>query len=253
MCVSLLRRPSLSCAHEKLKRKKEREKRGSNSMKLKLLLVQCWESRVWCVCMYVCVSVHSFIHQQPLTWGELWTRVNSLVLVPLSCADLPLYICTQWLECAVVFSSSFCVSVSVWINDSPPRMAFRRPATVTLVTFILLFTTFTIVIANVPTSPSVTLPTDLPTDQGSDFEWRAKLPKDLRIDVQGNNLSTGGSSNPSNHREGANPVESLRYAVASFDFNHVATPYIISLWIIIVGLAKIGKFLLNILLFFSFL
>ena len=33
----------------------------------------------------------------------------------------------------------------------------------------------------------------------------------------------------------------LRYAVASFDFHHVATPYIISLWIIIVGLAKIGE------------
>ena len=36
--------------------------------------------------------------------------------------------------------------------------------------------------------------------------------------------------------------KSERYQVASFDFNHVATPYIISLWIIIVGLAKIGKF-----------
>ena len=35
--------------------------------------------------------------------------------------------------------------------------------------------------------------------------------------------------------------EVKRYQVASFDFNHVATPYIISLWIIIVGLAKIGK------------
>ncbi|KAI1306501.1 Sodium/hydrogen exchanger 3 [Halotydeus destructor] len=31
-----------------------------------------------------------------------------------------------------------------------------------------------------------------------------------------------------------------RYHVFSFDFNNVATPYIISLWIIIVGLAKIG-------------
>lgn len=37
----------------------------------------------------------------------------------------------------------------------------------------------------------------------------------------------------------------MRYAVASFDFHHVATPYIISLWIIIVGLAKIGKDLLT--------
>lgn len=32
-----------------------------------------------------------------------------------------------------------------------------------------------------------------------------------------------------------------RYQVAKFDFEHVSTPYIISLWIIIVGLAKIGK------------
>ncbi|KAH9399779.1 Sodium/hydrogen exchanger 1 [Tyrophagus putrescentiae] len=31
-----------------------------------------------------------------------------------------------------------------------------------------------------------------------------------------------------------------RYQVAKFDFEHVATPYIISMWIIIVGLAKIG-------------
>jgi hypothetical protein len=32
-----------------------------------------------------------------------------------------------------------------------------------------------------------------------------------------------------------------RYQVAKFDFEHVSTPYIISLWIIIVGLAKIGE------------
>ena len=46
-----------------------------------------------------------------------------------------------------------------------------------------------------------------------------------------NNFSSGGSE----------VHEVKRYQVASFDFNHVATPYIISLWIIIVGLAKIGK------------
>ena len=109
--------------------------------------------------------------------------------------------------------------------------------------FIILTVTVTIVIANVPTSPSVTSSSDSSSNPGSssDYEWRAKVPKDLRIDVQGNNLSTGGSSNPSNHGEAASSMESLRYSVASFDFNHVATPYIISLWIIIVGLAKIGK------------
>lgn len=32
-----------------------------------------------------------------------------------------------------------------------------------------------------------------------------------------------------------------RYRVATFDFDHVSTPYIVSLWIIIVGLAKIGE------------
>ena len=123
-------------------------------------------------------------------------------------------------------------------------MAFQRPARVSLVTLLLLTTIVTIVVANVPTSPSVTS-SDSSSQPGSssDFEWRAKVPKDLRIDVQGNNLSTGGSSNPSNHGEAASSMESLRYSVASFDFNHVATPYIISLWIIIVGLAKIGKYM----------
>lgn len=168
-------------------------------------------------------SLYSLIHQA-LTWGELWTRVNPWVLVPVSCADLP------------------CTSVSPPVDAFP--MAFQRPARVSLVTsFIILTVTVTIVIANVPTSPSVTSSSDSSSNPGSssDYEWRAKVPKDLRIDVQGNNLSTGGSSNPSNHGEAASSMESLRYSVASFDFNHVATPYIISLWIIIVGLAKIGK------------
>lgn len=54
--------------------------------------------------------------------------------------------------------------------------------------------------------------------------------------------SVTGDHNP-NGDETVTEVKDLRYAVASFDFHHVATPYIISLWIIIVGLAKIGKFI----------
>lgn len=50
--------------------------------------------------------------------------------------------------------------------------------------------------------------------------------------------ANGGESNRSEPAE-ENGAE--RYAVAGFDFNRVATPYIISLWIIIVGLAKIGE------------
>ncbi|XP_023244345.1 Na(+)/H(+) exchanger beta-like [Centruroides sculpturatus] len=37
-----------------------------------------------------------------------------------------------------------------------------------------------------------------------------------------------------------NPSESERFRVASVDFAHVSTPFIISLWIVIAGLAKIG-------------
>lgn len=65
----------------------------------------------------------------------------------------------------------------------------------------------------------------------------------------GNNFESFGSpsghsvtnGHNSNGDETVTEVKDLRYAVASFDFHHVATPYIISLWIIIVGLAKIGK------------
>lgn len=57
----------------------------------------------------------------------------------------------------------------------------------------------------------------------------------------GSHSSTGHSST-GNGDETVTEVKDLRYAVASFDFHHVATPYIISLWIIIVGLAKIGTF-----------
>lgn len=55
----------------------------------------------------------------------------------------------------------------------------------------------------------------------------------------GSHSSTG---HPTTGDETVTEVKDLRYAVASFDFHHVATPYIISLWIIIVGLAKIGTF-----------
>lgn len=54
--------------------------------------------------------------------------------------------------------------------------------------------------------------------------------------------SSTGHSSTGNGDETVTEVKDLRYAVASFDFHHVATPYIISLWIIIVGLAKIGTF-----------
>jgi hypothetical protein len=43
------------------------------------------------------------------------------------------------------------------------------------------------------------------------------------------------------HRTSSAPHHSHRYQVAKFDFENVSTPYIISLWIIIVGLAKIGE------------
>lgn len=94
---------------------------------------------------------------------------------------------------------------------------------------------------------------------GVDFDegllsWRPKPPFDshpvsgLRID--GQNLSSTSSHDVSviktpigQHGSGPSNREGMRYSVAAFDFNHVATPYIISLWIIIVGLAKIGKFI----------
>lgn len=40
--------------------------------------------------------------------------------------------------------------------------------------------------------------------------------------------------------EDTNKSSVKRFPVVAFDFHHVATPYIISLWIVIVGLAKIG-------------
>lgn len=83
----------------------------------------------------------------------------------------------------------------------------------------------------------------------SDDTWSATLPRDLNtatINIeQANNLATAGSSNSTIAAAAAaaaqHEKQSMRYSVASFDFGHVATPYIISLWIIIVGLAKIGE------------
>ena len=65
------------------------------------------------------------------------------------------------------------------------------------------------------------------------------------FDVPTYGSSPVGSHSSTGHPSGdetVTEVKDLRYAVASFDFHHVATPYIISLWIIIVGLAKIGTF-----------
>lgn len=71
-------------------------------------------------------------------------------------------------------------------------------------------------------------------------EWAPKIPFETSHD---SNITSNHASSPSSSKQPAgHGPKSERYQVASFDFNHVATPYIISLWIIIVGLAKIGKF-----------
>lgn len=83
---------------------------------------------------------------------------------------------------------------------------------------------------------------------------RGNVPQDLSIpppEGEDNFLSSSVNTRPRNSWDPENvdfpngtvaeSEEVKRYKVASFDFNHVATPYIISLWIIIVGLAKIGN------------
>ena len=86
----------------------------------------------------------------------------------------------------------------------------------------------------------------------SEDAWSATLPRDLTtaINIQANNLATAGSSNSTINSAAAaaqHEKQAMRYSVASFDFGHVATPYIISLWIIIVGLAKIGELIFTLL------
>ena len=107
-----------------------------------------------------------------------------------------------------------------------------------------------VVLANVPhqpfppeenTLPSVVVssssdsidPTVL-TDTNQ-VDWRPRISFETSLDSS--NLTIPSITHPSSHEANGNK----RYPVASFDFNHVATPYIISLWIIIVGLAKIGE------------
>jgi hypothetical protein len=128
--------------------------------------------------------------------------------------------------------------------------------TIILLVCVCLTSTHLLCHANVPHSSEDlllnTLPT-VPANSGLDptssdasinelllsgGNWRPKPP--FESPVHDLNLSSSASSS-SSHSTGHESKEGMRYAVASFDFNHVATPYIISLWIIIVGLAKIGE------------
>ena len=52
-------------------------------------------------------------------------------------------------------------------------------------------------------------------------------------------LFIGTGSANSEHKESHNGTE--RYKILTFDFERVELPYVICLWILIVGLAKIGK------------
>ncbi|KAK8784231.1 hypothetical protein V5799_009406 [Amblyomma americanum] len=51
------------------------------------------------------------------------------------------------------------------------------------------------------------------------------------------------SGAPGHHGAGARDGPPKRFQVAKVDFHHVATPFIISVWIIIAGFAKIGAYL----------
>jgi hypothetical protein len=100
------------------------------------------------------------------------------------------------------------------------------------------------VLSNVPhTSPpdakTSVISTTPEATTGDLLQWKpGNLPFDAPSDVRWQNLTTSAptAASPDHESKGT-----MRYAVATFDFHHVATPYIISLWIIIVGLAKIGK------------
>lgn len=50
----------------------------------------------------------------------------------------------------------------------------------------------------------------------------------------------GHALSPGHHGAGARDGTPKRFQVAKVDFHHVATPFIISVWIIIAGFAKIG-------------
>lgn len=74
------------------------------------------------------------------------------------------------------------------------------------------------------------------------IDWQPRFNPDVDLGkINMTNSHQEGSSHASAGHGTSESTEDLRYAVASFDFHHVATPYIISLWIIIVGLAKIGE------------
>lgn len=89
-----------------------------------------------------------------------------------------------------------------------------------------------------PDENTLTPPTTSPDPSANDLlQWRPKVPFDAPSDVRWENLTISSTEGPPEHEARS----SKRYAVATFDFHHVATPYIISLWIIIVGLAKIGE------------
>lgn len=100
----------------------------------------------------------------------------------------------------------------------------------------------TSVLCNVPHSfppdeNTLSPPTTSPDSGANDLlHWQPKVPFDAPTDVRWENITTSTSTEAPEESRG-----SKRYAVATFDFHHVATPYIISLWIIIVGLAKIGE------------
>ena len=90
-----------------------------------------------------------------------------------------------------------------------------------------------------PTDDLTVAPTLSPLVTTSDqLQWKPKTAYDAPNDVTWENLSFPTTTAPSSEHESQSVK---RYAVATFDFHHVATPYIISLWIIIVGLAKIGQ------------
>lgn len=135
-------------------------------------------------------------------------------------------------------------------SSAVKRISFSSISTSFMgVSLVILLSLSCVCLGNVPhednTLTTVTSNPDPNASSGSSVidlkEWTPKIPFETSHD---SNLTSNHASSPSSSKHPAgHESKSERYQVASFDFNHVATPYIISLWIIIVGLAKIGKFL----------
>lgn len=131
-------------------------------------------------------------------------------------------------------------------------ISYFKCSSMGVIVVMFLYMTYNLCHANVPqpseetlnTVPSAANPNNGLETTSSDAsinelllgDWRPKPPFESPTH---DNLTSSSASQQ--HPSGHESKEGMRYPVASFDFNHVATPYIISLWIIIVGLAKIGE------------